>query len=122
MARTEELVIGDVKIVVSESTMRDEHRRVVLQAGARAELQEQNGLEPMDYDFRFMFVDFQVATRSVEGLPWPLDFATFETWPSERYLRYVVPWANLVYDLNSHWLNVGGPIGESEKDDASVPA
>jgi hypothetical protein len=84
------------RVTVSEATVAMGFRRSQLRTAAAR--------EAVDFEERILgeltYPDLVAATLAVEGLPWPLDFASFLALPEQL----LTPWEAAVYDLNPHWL------------------
>jgi hypothetical protein len=108
----------DVRLVVTQATVREGVTRTIRQQVARSEVGDtppDPKLDPVGFGLYVLQVmtlpDLLAATIEQSGLPsWPLSFEDFLTLPDS----FNSEWEQAVYKLNPHWLNLEPPPDEKK--------
>ncbi len=99
-----ELLVGEASVLMGmrRTRLRMEGRRAEEEDPDRALLRV------------FSYPDMLAATKTAEGIPWPLGFEEFLALPE----GLLVMWEEAVYELNPNWLitdQVGGDEEQTKK-------
>lgn len=94
---------GGKSIVVDRATLGMAFKRSRLQGEGLDLLRADEHATPDDYAMRGVYADLVAASRDPHGFDWPIPYDEFVVWEGSLYETRVIPWYNVVLELNPQW-------------------